>query len=86
MSVDWTVVCDRCREYCHLGQDMGGTCSFGYGSKDEEGRVVVGEFISEHIYHDLISSRQPFPFLPTNRYLRIVRTDDIPDDYSRVHK
>lgn len=44
---------------------MGGICSFGYGSKDEDGRCSVGEFISYHIEH----------------WLRIATTDKTPEEY-----
>ncbi len=67
MSIDWNVVCNRCNEYLHLGQDMGGCCSFGYCNTDIEGRESVGEFISEHLDHNAYEG-----------FLRIVRTDDIP--------
>lgn len=49
MSTDWSVICDSCETYRHLGQDSGGIPSFGLGSKDEEGRKVVAEFVSEHM-------------------------------------
>lgn len=65
MSTDFTVVCDKHREYTHLGQHMGGVASFGYGSNDVEGRTAVAEWIYEHI-----------GCVP-----RIVLTDYIPDGY-----
>lgn len=68
MSVDWNVVCDKCNKYHHLGQDMGGYCTFGYGSKDREGRNLVGEFISEHLDHNCF----------IREYLRIVHTGNLP--------
>lgn len=72
MSVDWNVLCDKCKQWHHLGQDMGAICSFGYGSQDSEGRETVAEFISNHIYHD--------------EFLRIVRTDNLPDGYIEQEK
>ncbi len=66
MSVDWTTVCDKCKLYRHLGQFMGGVASFGWGSQDEEGREESADFVDKHVYHTL----------------RIVRTDDIPEDYT----
>jgi hypothetical protein len=71
MSVDWNVVCDKCRYYRHLGQSMGGICSFGYGSNDSDGQKLVAEFISDHLYHNCAD----------NESLRIMRTDCTPDDY-----
>lgn len=76
MSVDWTVVCDECKEYHHLGQNMGCTCSFGYGEQDHSGRVAAGEFISAHLYHQRNFS--------DNDGLRIVLTDDIPHGYLEI--
>lgn len=70
MSVDWTVICDKCKLYCHLGQDMGGTSSFGYGSKDIKGQNIVLEFIATHINYE-----EP---------LKIVMTDKIPKDYTEA--
>jgi hypothetical protein len=67
MSVDLTTVCDKCKRYHHLGQYMGGVCSFGYGSSDLEGVYEAGDFILDHLSHDS---------------LRIVKTDDIPDGYT----
>ena len=78
MSVDWSVVCDKCKQYHHLGQDMGGICSFGYGSKDQGGREQAGEFIAEHLYHKKL--------LQSMGNLRIVRTDDVPTDYSEEQR
>lgn len=49
MSIDWNVICDSCKKYRHLGQEGGSHKSFGYGSKDEEGRGKVLEFISDHL-------------------------------------
>ena len=68
MSVDWNVVCDKCNEYHHLGQDMGGCCTFGYGSQDNCGRILSGEFIAEHLAHNFESGE----------FLRIVSTDNLP--------
>ncbi len=79
MSVDWNVVCDKCKQYHHLGQDMGGICSFGYNGRDSEGRQSAGEFISEHLDHQLT---RLFKYVSHNPNLRIVRTDDVPGDYS----
>ena len=69
MSVDWTVVCDKSEIYFHLGQDMGGICSFGYGSKDYDGQQKVANLISEHL---------------STGNLRIVVTDDIPKNYTKI--
>jgi len=41
MSTDATAVCDKCKTFMHLGQDMGGVTSFGYGSKDEKAVLQV---------------------------------------------
>lgn len=48
MSTDWQVSCAPCRISRHLGQEMGGLNTFGYGSSDVAGRNGVGEFIAEH--------------------------------------
>jgi hypothetical protein len=72
MSVDWNIVCDKCKEWHHLGQDMGGICSFGYDSKDIEGRLAAGEFISEHLGHNW----------DEGEFLRIMKTDNLPNGYT----
>ncbi len=71
MSVDWTVVCDKCEEYHHLGQEMYDFCGFGYGSQDTEGRYCAGKFISDHLAHNWAH----------DECLRIVKTDSIPIGY-----
>lgn len=71
MSVDWTILCDKCMEHHHLGQDMGGICSFGFGSQDIDGRRSAGEFISDHLGHNWADGE----------CLRIVKTDGIPNGY-----
>ncbi len=76
MSVDWTVLCDKCRGYHHLGQDMGGLYTFGYDSQDTEGRHFVGEFISNHLAHNWTDGE----------YLRIVKTDSIPIGYTNLEE
>jgi hypothetical protein len=45
MGQDFNSVCDKHKEYYHLGQFMGGISSFGYGSKDEMGREDAADFI-----------------------------------------
>ncbi len=74
MSVDWSVLCDKCKKYHHLGQDMGGLCTFGYGSSNHEGREEAGEFVSEHLAHNSGFGLS----------LRVVCTDNIPTDYEGV--
>lgn len=76
MSVDWTIVCDKCENYFHLGQDMSGICSFGYGSKDLNGRQIIANLISEHLSHHM--------FVESERCLRIVLTDNIPINYKKI--
>lgn len=66
MSIDLDVVCLTCKKYTHLGQCSAGCVAFGYSSQDIEGRAAVGEFVLQH--------------LGTRHNLRIVRTDDVPDD------
>lgn len=53
MSIDFDVVCLTCKKNAHLGQSMAGCISFGFGSTDLEGRATIGEFIFEHLGHDL---------------------------------
>jgi hypothetical protein len=48
MSTDYSVVCDTCKEYRHLGQRMASTYSFGYGSKDRETPTEIMEWIAGH--------------------------------------
>ena len=72
MSIDWNVICDKCQQWHHLGQNMGGICSFGFGSQDEEGRNQAGEFLSNHLSHNW----------GEGEFLRIVKTDNLPDGYS----
>ncbi len=74
MSADWNVLCDACKQFHHLGQDMGGICSFGYGSQDGKGRSIVGEFISEHLYHGRKGGG----------FLRVMHTDDLLGGYKNV--
>lgn len=71
MSVDWNILCDKCKMWHHLGQNMGSTCSFGFGSNDEEGRLSAAEFINIHLAHNW----------GENEFLRIVKTDNIPNNY-----
>jgi hypothetical protein len=68
MSTDATVVCDKCKTYRHLGQEMALIPSFGYGSNDTDGRLLSAEYVFAHLWHN-------------KEGLRIVRTDDIPDGY-----
>ncbi len=72
MSVDWTVLCDECKGYHHLGQDSAGLCAFGFDSQDTEGRYFAGKFISDHLAHNWTDGG----------YLRIVKTDNIPIGYT----
>lgn len=65
MSLDWNIVCHKCRCYHHLGQSMGGKNSFGYGSQDNSGRDKCALFISNHIDY--------------NNNLEICFTDMLPD-------
>lgn len=48
-------------------------CSFGYGYRDDEGRLVAGEFIIDHIYCDSVSEG-----------CRIVRAANIPTAYKNL--
>lgn len=48
MSTDYTIACDVCKVMRHAGQNMGGINSFGYGSKDKEGRDKVAAFMVDH--------------------------------------
>ncbi|KKK83706.1 hypothetical protein LCGC14_2790670 [marine sediment metagenome] len=69
MSVDWAVLCDECKGYHHLGQDVCCVYTFGFDSQDTEGRYFAGKFISDHLAHSWVE------------YLRIVKTDNIPIGY-----
>jgi hypothetical protein len=53
MSIDFDAVCLTCQQSHHLGQQMGGKWSFGFGSNDDPGRASAGEFILKHSDHDL---------------------------------
>ncbi len=53
MSTDFDIVCMTCKQRSHLGQIMAARCSFGYGSKDVEGREEVAEKVYSHLGHDL---------------------------------
>lgn len=77
MSTDVSVVCDLCRTERHLGQRMGtDKFSFGYGTPSagsleaavKEQAETMG-FIVEHLQHNA---------------LRILLSDDVPDEYVRV--
>lgn len=76
MSVDWNVICDKCKKWHHLGQSSAGICAFGFGSNDNTGRDAAGEFISEHLGHNWDSGE----------CLRIVKTDNIPVGYSEFRR
>ena len=69
MSTDFSCVDDEKRVYWHLGQRMSGF-SFGYGQNDFAGQADAAELICEHINH--------------GKSLRVVLTDDIPDDYDEI--
>lgn len=71
MSIDWNVVCDKCGLWQHLGQDMGGYRSFGYGSNDPIGQNRAADFIQKHICHNWAAGE----------YLKIVKTDNLPNGY-----
>lgn len=61
MSIDWEIGCPKHKTYVHLGQEMGGLNTFGFGSKDESGRNAVGAWIAAHIHHtdNLVVSTNP---------------------------
>lgn len=65
MSLDFSVMCERCRYYRHLGQRTTLKDSLGYGSIDDTGMTKAAEFIANHLCHNL----------------RIVETNNIPDHY-----
>lgn len=65
MSIDYTVICNKCHDYHHLGQCMAGNHSFGYSYDDITTQQSVGEFIINHMTHEL----------------NIVGTDNIPKDF-----
>lgn len=71
MSVDYQVYCVTCKKARHLGQRMAATFSFGYGSNDRETPPKIMEWIGDHIDCD--------------HELRILWTDDVPDDVEFVH-
>ena len=53
MSTDWTVVCDRCKKFSHLGQRLAvNNNSFGYGMDDKKGRQHAADFIRNHVDYD----------------------------------
>lgn len=70
MSVDWNIIDRKTKTYCHLGQSMGQFNSFGYGSKDEQGREFAGKYIQQHIDYD--------------NNLQVCLTDNIPEDYTEI--
>ena len=74
MSVDWNIVCDKCKKWHHLGQDMGGICSFGYGSQDDGGRSAAGRFVSDHLAHHWGGGE----------FLRVMKTDNLPNGYEEA--
>lgn len=65
MSIDMTSCCLKCKAAAHLGQDMGGLQTFGYGSSDIKGREMSAQFLLAHL--DCGAGN-----------LIVVRTDDIP--------
>lgn len=80
MSWDFDVVCDRCKVYHHLGQSMGGLETFGFGSNDEEGRAKAAKFIVDHLYSGDFEHRPNLGGCGVME-LRIVSTEQIPEDY-----
>ena len=70
MSTDFSCVDDEKRVYWHLGQRMSTRYSFGYGRDDFAGQEGAAELICEHINY--------------GKSLRVVLTDDIPDDYDEI--
>lgn len=54
MSTDYSVHCRECDRDAHLGVRSGVTLWFGHGSRDEDGRKAVGEFIQAHAGHELV--------------------------------
>lgn len=49
MSVDFSLVCDECRAWIHVGQTMAGNrFTGGFGEKDRSGQEEVGEFLLRH--------------------------------------
>lgn len=85
MSTDFNAVCHYCKKYQHIGQRFTGSICFGFGSKDEEGRIKAAEFLLEHMYCGLPNEREidynNLENLPRN--LVIVDTDYIPNGYER---
>lgn len=50
MSTDYSVACDTCKMYRHLGQRFASMhYAFGYGKNDDETRNKILEWISEHV-------------------------------------
>jgi hypothetical protein len=70
MSADFSCVDDEKGVYWHLGQRMSTRYSFGYGRNDFAGQEDAAELICEHINY--------------GKSLRVVLTDDIPDDYNEI--
>jgi hypothetical protein len=69
MSIDYSIACERCKVYHHLGQHMAAKFSLGYGTGDEKKTAEIGDFILEHADH---------------QSLRLHKTDDIPEDHEDV--
>lgn len=70
MSTDFSCVDDKEMVYWHLGQRMSARYSFGYSEHDCGGHAKAAELICEHLNY--------------GKSLRIVLTDDIPDDYKEI--
>jgi hypothetical protein len=48
MSMDVEGFCDTHRQFIHIGQNMGGKNSLGYGSGDSDGHRVITEWLIQH--------------------------------------
>lgn len=48
MSTDYMAACRSCRVFRHLGQDMGGKKTLGYGSNDTQGIQDSIDFLFRH--------------------------------------
>jgi hypothetical protein len=82
MSTDFTLLCDVCRRYRHLGQHMGGDYTFGNGSKDEAGRRAAMRFVCAHLAYDLDAPDGSPKDTCGAGALRVVLADRVPDDYT----
>lgn len=91
MSMDFSVVCDVCKESHHLGQDMAAKFCFGHSNDDTLGRYKAMMFIVTHLYCDgreTVNHGTNPDGTPRETcgapYLRVMTSSEVPTNYKRT--